>query len=92
MVTDKLSVVRKRLGLTQAEAIQLVGPSRNRIVEAERLATELEGLFRDVAGISKWLSRGNPGFDDLSPLAVIERGEIDRVWRAIYYLQTGSST
>jgi len=87
---NRLSSLRKRLGLTQADFDELIGPSQCRIVEAERLATELEGLFRNVAGISKWLSRANPEFDELSPLAIVERGEIDRVWRAIHYLQTGS--
>jgi hypothetical protein len=36
-----------------------------------------------------WLDTPNDGFGGLKPLEVIERGEIDRLWNMIYYLESG---
>ena len=36
-----------------------------------------------------WLDTPNPAFDGLKPLDVIERGEIDRLWNMIFYLESG---
>ena len=35
-----------------------------------------------------WLDAPNPAFDGLKPLEVIERGEIDRLWNMIFYLES----
>jgi len=86
----KLVGLSERSIAGSATGAELNANSQRRIIEADRLATELEGVFRNVSGISKWLSSANPGFEQLTPLAVIERGEIDRVWRALYFLQSGS--
>jgi hypothetical protein len=39
--------------------------------------------------IGPWLKEPNPAFDGSTPLQVIERGEIDRLWRMINELQSG---
>ena len=39
--------------------------------------------------IGEWLEKPNPAFGDLKPLEVIERGEIDRLWSMIFYLESG---
>lgn len=39
--------------------------------------------------IPRWLETPNEAFDGLKPLEVIERGEIDRLWNMIYYLESG---
>jgi hypothetical protein len=41
--------------------------------------------------IAEWLSIPNPAFEDLKPIEVIERGESDRLWRMIYYLEAGEA-
>jgi len=33
--------------------------------------------------------RPNRAFGDLTPLEVIERGQIDRLWRMIFFLESG---
>jgi len=40
-------------------------------------------------GIPQWLETPNPAFNGLKPVEVIERGEIDRLWDMIYYLESG---
>ena len=39
--------------------------------------------------IPGWLDSPNEVFGGLQPLEVIERGEVDRLWTMIYYLESG---
>jgi len=58
------------------------------LVEIDRL---LDGLSRVMqpAQIGQWLKSPNPAFDGSTPLQVVERGEIDRIWRMLYDLESG---
>jgi hypothetical protein len=39
--------------------------------------------------IAEWLQAPNDAFGGLKPIEVVERGEIDRIWRMIYVLESG---
>ena len=39
--------------------------------------------------IPQWLGMPNPAFEGMKPLEVIERGEIDRLWEMLFYLESG---
>jgi len=41
------------------------------------------------AQIGHWLKSPNPAFDGSTPLQLVERGEIDRIWRMLYDLESG---
>ena len=41
--------------------------------------------------VTRWLGSPNPAFDGSTPIQVIERGEIDRVWAAISHIDSGMS-
>jgi Protein of unknown function (DUF2384) len=58
------------------------------LVETDRL---LDGLSRvmEPAQVGRWLKQPNPAFDGSTPLQVVERGELDRVWRMLYDLESG---
>jgi hypothetical protein len=58
------------------------------LVEMDRL---LDGLSRVMkpSDIGHWLKTPNPAFDGSTPLQVVERGEIDRIWRMLYELGSG---
>lgn len=58
------------------------------LVEMDRL---LDGLARVMqpAQIGHWLKLPNPAFDGSTPLQLVERGEIDRLWRMLYDLESG---
>jgi hypothetical protein len=58
------------------------------LAEMDRL---LDGLSRVMqpAQIGQWLKSPNPAFDGSTPLQVVERGEIDRIWRMLYDLESG---
>lgn len=58
------------------------------LVETDRL---LDGLARVMkpAQVGRWLRQPNTAFDGSTPLQVVERGEIDRIWRMLYDLESG---
>jgi DNA-binding transcriptional regulator YiaG len=100
-----VSTVRGRLGLSRKLFSRLAGFSERAIADWESGKTVSEpGLrrmkeidrFRDrlsevVAAdvIPSWLDTPNEAFEGLKPLEVIERGEIDRLWNMIFYLDSG---
>jgi transcriptional regulator with XRE-family HTH domain len=63
-------------------------PGLRRIRETERFQARLAEIVEPVA-ISSWLETPNNAFEGLKPLEVIERGEIDRLWNMIFYLESG---
>jgi Protein of unknown function (DUF2384) len=58
------------------------------LVEMDRL---LDGLARVMQPeqVGRWLKSPNPAFDGSTPLQVVERGEIDRIWHMLFDLGSG---
>lgn len=59
---------------------------------ADRKVSRLRARLAEVIveeAIPGWLDTPNPAFDGLKPIEVIERGEIDRLWNMIFYLESG---
>lgn len=59
-----------------------------RMREIARLQEALSGVMREDF-VGTWLNAPNDAFDGLKPIEVIERGEIDRIWRMVYHLKSG---
>lgn len=59
-----------------------------RIRETARFQARLAEVVEPNA-IPQWLDTPNDAFQGLKPLEVIERGEIDRLWTMIFYLESG---
>ena len=100
-----VSTVRGRLGLSRRMFSRLAGfseraianweggkpvsePGLRRIKELDRFRDRLSEVVAADA-IPSWLGSPNEAFDGLKPLEVIERGEIDRLWSMIFYLESG---
>jgi hypothetical protein len=100
--------VRGRLGLSRKLFSRLAGfseraitdweggksvsePGLRRIKELDRFRSRLAEVVATDA-ILAWLDTPNEAFDGLRPLEVIERGEIDRLWNMIFYLESGVAT
>jgi transcriptional regulator with XRE-family HTH domain len=100
-----VSTVRGQLGLSRKLFSRLAGFSERAIADWEsgkpvsepgiRRIKELD-RFRDrlsevvaADAIPGWLDTPNEVFDGLKPLEVIERGEIDRLWNMIFYMESG---
>ncbi len=60
--------------------------------ETARLYARLEEAFGSATDLAAWLKAPNPAFGGSQPLQVIERGEIDRLWRMIYFLESGAAS
>jgi DNA-binding transcriptional regulator YiaG len=105
MGTTAVEEVRRNLGLTRKLFSRLTGyseraiasweaggkpdePGLRRIRETERFQAKLAEVVRPEE-IPHWLDAPNDAFGGLKPLEVIERGEIDRLWNMIYYLESG---
>jgi transcriptional regulator with XRE-family HTH domain len=69
---------------------ELKESSLRTIVEIGRLYAKLSQSFASPEQLATWLKTPNKAFGGSQPLQVIERGEIDRLWRMIYFLESGS--
>ena len=104
MTTD-IQAVRRKLGLSRRVFARLTGfseraiaswesgksmtePAARRVREMQRFQERLAELV-EAAAIPEWLETPNDAFGGLKPLEVIERGEIDRLWDMIFYLESG---
>ncbi len=102
---DWIAEVRQKWGLSRKVFSRLIGFSERaiagwesgtpisesagrRIREIARLQERLAQVVKPVH-IPKWLGSPNQAFDGLKPLEVIERGEMDRLWSMIFYLEAG---
>jgi transcriptional regulator with XRE-family HTH domain len=100
-----VGTVRNRLGLSRKTFSRLAGfseraiadwesgkpvsePGVRRIKELDRFRDRLSEVIAADA-IATWLDTPNEAFEGLKPLEVIERGEIDRLWNMIFYLESG---
>src|SRR2546423_1479890 len=63
-------------------------PGLRRLREIERLLERLGEVVQPEA-VPQWLEVPNPAFEGLKPLEVIERGEVDRLWTMLFYLESG---
>ena len=97
-----VAALRQSLGLTRKMFSRLTGyseraiaewesgkeqsdSSRQRLTEIHRLRQALAEVLPDDQ-IGPWLLEPNEAFDGFKPLEIIERGEIDRVWRLLFTL------
>ena len=95
-----VAALRQSLGLTRKMFSRLTGyseraiaewetgkeqsdSSRQRLTEIYRLRDALLKVIpAEQVGI--WLLEPNQALDGFKPLEVVERGEIDRIWRLVY--------
>jgi transcriptional regulator with XRE-family HTH domain len=62
--------------------------SRQRLLEIQQFQRALAEVM-EPGSIGPWLRQPNAAFQGFKPLEVIERGEVYRIWRMIFYLQSG---
>jgi transcriptional regulator with XRE-family HTH domain len=105
MRNESVVDIRQSLGLSRKLFSRLIGfseraianwesgaapdePGLRRIRETQRFQARLAELIAPEI-IPRWLDTPNDAFNGLKPLEVIERGEIDRLWNMIFYLDSG---
>src|SRR5712691_3479142 len=95
--------LRAQLGLNRRLFSRLTGYSERAVADWEagkelsdstrQRLTEIQRLQRALARVMKsefvgaWLQAPNPAFEGLKPIEIVERGEIDRLWRMIHRLE-----
>ena len=67
---------------------ELTATSRPRIVKMQRLSQTLCRVMKPEF-IARWLEAPNDALKSFKPVEVIERGEIDRIWRLLVELDAG---
>lgn len=65
-------------------------PAKRRLHEIRRLLDSLAEVVKPEA-IAPWLRERNSAFDNMTPIQVIEVGEIDRLWQMVYHLSSDSA-
>ena len=86
----RLVGLSERSVATWERGADLKESSLRTIVEIGRLYAKLHRSFAAPEQLATWLKTPNKAFNGSQPLQVIERGEIDRIWRMIYFLESGS--
>lgn len=71
-----------------ASGKQPSAPVRRALVETDRLLDALGRLMKPK-DVGRWLKEPNQALDGSTPVQVIERGQIDRVWRMLYFVESG---
>jgi hypothetical protein len=66
----------------------ITAKSKNTQVELNRLLDDLARVMPS-AQVDQWLKSPNPAFDGSTPLQLVERGELDRIWRMVHELESG---
>jgi len=67
---------------------ELNDSNKKHLSEIERLTEALEKVI-DPDAVGRWLQQPNEALGGLKPLELVERGEIDRIWRMIFHLESG---
>ena len=63
-------------------------PRNTNQAEMDRLLTSLARVMEPTQ-VGRWLKAPNPAFDGSTPLQVVERGELDRIWRMLFDVESG---
>jgi len=63
-------------------------PAKRRLHEVRRLLDALSTIVKRES-IKGWLHRQNDSFDNMTPLQVIEVGEMDRLWAMVHDIASG---
>ncbi len=63
-------------------------PVRRALIEMDRLLDSLGRLMKPK-DVGRWLKEPNSALDGSTPVQVIERGQTDRIWRLLYFLESG---
>jgi transcriptional regulator with XRE-family HTH domain len=102
---DLLKAFRARFRVTQSQLVRLTGFSPRSVAKwstgespspkQEKALMETKRLFDGLARViepaqvGRWLNQPNQAFDGSTPLQVVERGELDRIWKMLYDVESG---
>ncbi len=71
-----------------ASGKQASTPVKRAFIEMDRLLDNLARLMKPKE-VGRWLKEPNSAFDGSTPVQVMERGQTDRIWRLLYFIESG---
>lgn len=77
---------------TTAASVQTPRGARQNEAKALRDLIHVLSEFLQNETIGGWLRQPNEAFDRLTPIEVIERGDVDGIWRIVSFLRSGLSS
>jgi transcriptional regulator with XRE-family HTH domain len=83
-----LGISARKMSSLESSDASPKSDTRRRLTEVDRLRQALCELMTP-ADLARWFDAPNPGFDGSTPLQLVERGEIDRLWQMIHAVRTG---
>jgi DNA-binding transcriptional regulator YiaG len=72
----------------EASGVRADAGTERRLLEIARLVEALSRVVQPE-GLRGWFIRPNAAFQGLKPLEVVERGQIDRLWQMVFFLESG---
>jgi transcriptional regulator with XRE-family HTH domain len=85
---SRLSGFSERALAAWEHGASITEPGLRRLRELQRLHNALADAM-ELNFIPEWLQTPNEELQGAKPIEAIERGEIDRIWRFLYYLESG---
>ena len=86
-----LSLSVRSLSAVENDLKKLSSDDIRRINEMTRLYEALAAIIKPQF-IGEWFKEPSQLFNGLSAMEVIERGEIDRIWRMVHHIQDGGQS
>jgi transcriptional regulator with XRE-family HTH domain len=83
-----LGVTERSLANYKKKDRPLSGTTLRRLNEMGRLRAAIAEII-PPSSLKNWLQSPNPAFDNLSPIELIERGEMDRLWEMVFLIRSG---
>lgn len=85
----RLTAYSPRSIASWSKGVKATKPGATKFKELARLLDALAHITQNKREIGEWMNEPNDAFDGSTPIQVIERGEVDRVWEMIYFLRSG---
>ncbi|MFG0244193.1 MAG: helix-turn-helix domain-containing protein [Phycisphaerales bacterium JB054] len=91
----KQTQMSRLVGISPRKLSELESKSREPRPETKRRLTEVDRLHKaldeimDAEDIAGWMEEPNDAFGGSTPLQLVERGEIDRLWQMIFAIRSG---
>jgi transcriptional regulator with XRE-family HTH domain len=83
-----LGISSRKLSELESKSLDPRPETKRRLTEVDRLHNALDEIM-DADDIAGWMEEPNEAFGGSTPLQLVERGEIDRLWQMIYTIRTG---
>jgi uncharacterized protein (DUF2384 family) len=87
---SKMADISERKMATIEKAPRIPAKAKRPVNETVRLIRAIQELVGNDRALKEWLETPNPGFDQKTPLELIDHGESDVLWEMVYQVRQGA--